>query len=114
MANRRLISKTVIYSDEFSDIPPDALKLYLYLILEADDDGFVGHIKQVIKIADSDRKTLDFLIQNGLVIEFKSHVCVIVHWLNHNLINRSGYSPTEFIAERSQVYINDEHHYALY
>ena len=113
MANRRLISKTVIYSDEFSDIPAEALKLYLYLILEADDDGFIGHVKQVIKLADSDRKNLDFLIQNGLVIEFKSKVCVIVHWLSHNLINRSGYSPTEFIAERAQVYLDDQKNYTL-
>ena len=113
MANRRLISKTVIYSDEFSDIPAEALKLYLYLILEADDDGFIGHVRQVIKLADTSRETLDTLIEMGLIIEFKSKVCVIVHWLLHNLINRSGYSPTEFLAERAQVYLNDESLYTL-
>ena len=113
MATRRLISRSVLYSDAFSDMPPEALKLYLYLILEADDDGFIGHTKQVIKIADTTRQTLDILIKLGLVIEFKSKVCVIVHWLLHNLINRSGYSPTEFVAERAQVYLNDEQCYTL-
>lgn len=112
MANRRLISKNVLYGDDFSDLPSEALKLYLYLILEADDDGFIGHVKQVIKLADASRKTLDILIEKGLVIEFRSKVCVIVHWLLHNLINRSGYTPTEFLAERAQVYLNDEHLYA--
>ena len=113
MANRRLISKNVLYSDQFSDLSPEALKLYLYLILEADDDGFIGHVRQVIKLADSNRVALNILIEQGLVIEFKSKVCVIVHWLLHNLINRSGYNPTEFLAERAQVYINDENHYTL-
>lgn len=113
MANRRLISKNVLYSENFSDIPPEALKLYLYLILEADDDGFIGHVRQVIKLADTSRKTLDILIDQGLIIEFKSKVCVIVHWLLHNLINRSGYTPTEFLAERAQVYLNDEKLYIL-
>ena len=111
MANRRLISKNVLYSDDFSDLPSEALKLYLYLILEADDDGFIGHVRKVIRLADSSRETLDILINSGLVIEFKSKVCVIVHWLLHNLINRSGYTATEFLAERAQVYVNDENIY---
>jgi len=111
MANRRLISKNVLYSEDFSALSPEALKLYLYLTLEADDDGFIGHVRQVIKLADTNRETLNVLIQSGLVIEFKSKVCVIVHWLLHNLINRSGYTPTEFLAERAQVYINDEQLY---
>jgi hypothetical protein len=113
MANRRLISKNILYSESFADLSPEALKLYIFLILEADDDGFIGHVRQVIKIADAKRETLDMLINRGLILEFKSHVCVIVHWLSHNLINRSGYTKTEFLAERAQVYINDENQYVL-
>ena len=113
MATRRLISKNVLYSDGFADLPPEALKLYLYLNLEADDDGFIGHVRQVMKLADSNRQVLDLLIKYGTVIEFKSGVCVIVHWLLHNLIDRSGYTKTEFLAERAQVYVNDEKHYVL-
>ena len=113
MATRRLISKNILYSESFADLSPETLKLYIFLILEADDDGFIGHVRQVIKLADTSRNTLDILIERGLIIEFKSKVCVIVHWLLHNLINRSGYNPTEFLAERSQVYLNDEHLYAL-
>ena len=113
MANRRLISKTVIYSDQFSDLPSEAQRLYLYMILEADDDGFIGHMRQVLMIADSDKAALEVLKVNGFVIEFKSRVCVISHWLLHNSIDRSGYTPTEFAIERSQVYLDDQKIYTL-
>lgn len=108
MANRRLISKMVVYGDNFFDLPLEAQRLYLYMILEADDDGFIGHMKQVLMISGSDRFTLEMLIKAGFVIEFKSKVCVIVHWRIHNSIDRSGYTPTEFVAERSQVYLDDQ------
>ena len=112
MTNRRLISKMVIYSDKFSELPLEAQRLYLYMILEADDDGFIGHMRQVLMISDSDRFTLEMLIKAGFVIEFKSRVCVITHWRMHNSIDRSGYSPTEFVAERAQVYLDDQLIYA--
>jgi hypothetical protein len=113
MANRRLISKSVLYSNEFSVMSSEALKLYLYMILEADDDGFVGHMRQVLMIAESSRETLKLLINRGFVIEFKTGICVIVHWRWHNIIDRSGYNPTDFLAERAQVYLDDQNLYVL-
>ena len=113
MANRRLISKNVFYRDEFSTLSPDAAKLYLYMILEADDDGFVGHPRQVLMISEVGPQALDELIDRRYVIRFKSGVCVVSHWLVHNIIDRAGYTPTEFKIERSQVYVNDENVYSL-
>ena len=113
MANRRLISKNVIYRDDFSTLSPDAAKLYLYMILEADDDGFVGHTRQVMMISEVGAPALEELIDRGYLIRFKSGVCVVAHWRVHNLIDRSGYTPTEFKIERSQVYVNDENVYSL-
>ncbi|MBO7195994.1 MAG: hypothetical protein J6V80_01535 [Clostridia bacterium] len=113
MANRRLISKSVLYSDSFSTLPVDAAKLYIYMILEADDDGFIGHMRQVITMAEVSQVALEQLVSMGLVIRFKSGVCVIAHWRIHNIIDRQGYTPTEFIAEKSQVYLNDQSIYAL-
>ena len=113
MANRRLFSKTIFYSDKFSTLPPDAAKLYVYMMLEADDDGFMGHTRQIIKMAEVEGAALDMLIDRGFVIRFKSGVCVITHWHIHNLVKRNGYSPTDFVAEKSLVYLNEEHAYAL-
>jgi hypothetical protein len=113
MANRRLFSKSVLYGDSFSSLSNEAAKLYIYMILEADDDGFIGHMRQVVMIAEVKGDALEELIENGFVIRFKSGVCVITHWRIHNLIDRSGYVPTEFKAERCQVYLNDDNIYAL-
>ena len=113
MANRRLFSKSILYSDKFSTLTPDAAKLYIYMMLEADDDGFIGHMRQIIKMAEVENVALDILIDCGFVIRFKSGVCVITHWHVHNTINRSGYTPTDFVAEKSLVYLDEEHAYAL-
>lgn len=113
MANRRLISKSILYGDKFSTLTSEAAKLYVYMILEADDDGFIGHMRQVLMIAEVNREALELLKSEGFVIEFKSGVCAVAHWRIHNSINRSGYTPTEFAAERSQVYLNDESVYTL-
>ena len=113
MANRRLVSKNILYSDNFSTISPEALKLYIYMMLEADDDGFVGNMRQVLKIAEVDKDLLDTLIDKGYVIRFNSGVCVIAHWLIHNITERIGYTPTEYLAERAQVYVNDEKIYSM-
>ena len=111
MANRRLMSKSVLYSDSFSTLSADAAKLYIYMILESDDDGFIGHMRQVVMIAEVKEEALEELINKGFVIRFKSGVCVVVHWRIHNIIDRTGYTPTEFKIERSQVYVNDEYIY---
>ena len=113
MANRRLFSKSILYSDKFSTLTPDAAKLYIYMMLEADDDVFIGHMRQILKMAEVENVALDMLIDCGFVIRFKSGVYVITHWHVHNTINRSGYTPTDFVAEKSLVYLNEEHAYAL-
>lgn len=113
MANRRLLSKSILYSDDFSTLSSDASKLYIYMILEADDDGFIGHTRQVLMISEVDGRALDELINRGYVIRFKSGVCAVTHWRIHNTIDRMGYTPTDFKAERSQVYLNDDYVYVV-
>ena len=111
MANRRLFSKSVIYSDSFEGLPGDALKLYVYMMLEADDDGFLGHTKKVVRMAGANQEIFDMLKARGLIYEFKSGVCVIAHWRKQNSIDRQGYTPTEFTVERSLVYLDENVYY---
>jgi len=111
MANRRLFSKSVIYSDSFFGLPSDALKLYVYMMLEADDEGFIGHTKSILRMADVGRDILDMLKERGLVYEFKSGVCLIAHWRKQNIIDRQGYTPTEFKIERCLVYLDEDVYY---
>ena len=48
MANRRMISKTVLCADTFTELPARTRLLYVYLIMEADDDGLIGTTKNAL------------------------------------------------------------------
>lgn len=103
MAQRRLFSKKIIYDDIFSTLPNSAKILYFIMNLEADDDGFVSSMKRVMSYAGVNRKSLDLLKENGLVIEFSGGVCVIVHWFIHNTIPKDRYTPTMFAHYRKNL-----------
>ena len=80
-----------------------AQRLYQYLIFEADDDGFVGDARMVTRMANAPESAYEELKSNGFVYEFKSGVCVIIHWLHHNSVFRDGYQHTNFHEEWSQI-----------
>lgn len=47
MATRRMFSKEVMDSDTFIDMTTNAKLLYVYLNLNADDEGFISNPKAV-------------------------------------------------------------------
>ena len=103
MSNRRMFNKQIIYRFDFVRMSDSAQKLYQYLIFEADDDGFIGDPKRIIRMSDASEYDYEELKKSGFVHEFKSGVCVIIHWLHHNSIMRDGYVPTMYREERSQL-----------
>lgn len=111
MAKRRMIARSVLYGDTAYSLTPEQLKLYIYMILEADDDGFVSNMSQILLVSGATRADLNTLIKCGMVIEFRSKICVIVHWLIHNETNRPGYKKTEHLIERTLVDIDEFNHY---
>ena len=58
MANRRMISKDILYCDEYLSLPDKEKVLYTYLLLEADDDGFLKNYKHIISTIEATQKTL--------------------------------------------------------
>ena len=103
MSNRRMFNKQIIYRFDFMKMSLEAQRLYQFLIFEADDDGFVGDPARIIRMADANKCDYSELKEFGFVHEFKSGVCVIVHWLYHNSIIRDWYTPTMYAEERSQL-----------
>ncbi|MCD0151418.1 DNA replication protein, partial [Streptococcus agalactiae] len=63
MATRRMISKEVIMTDNFLDLPPTTKVLYFFLNLEADDDGFVGNPKTVMRLTGATKEDMKLLIE---------------------------------------------------
>ena len=105
MSTRRMFNKQIIYRFDFVRMSASAQRLYQYLIFEADDDGFVEKPDKIIDMAYASAKDYEELKDCGFVHEFRSGVCVIIHWLYHNTIYRDGYLPTKFRAEYAQLKI---------
>ena len=106
MANRRLFYKLMIYRADFESLPDRARILYQYLNFEADDDGLVASPHRVILMARASEEDYSILVRAGFVIDFPSGMCAIIHWHQHNIINRDGYQKTEFTEERAQLKIS--------
>lgn len=90
------------------DMPHSAKVLYFYLMIEADDDGFVSNprtIGRMINAAEDDMKVLK---AKRFVLDFESGICVIKHWRVHNLIRADRYTGTQWIEEKSLLKVDEE------
>lgn len=101
MANRRMMSKSIVDNDYFLSMPQSARLLYYELNWRADDDGFVDKPKSIMRMVGCADDDYAVLIAKRFIIEFESGVCVIRHWLIHNMIRQDRYKETKYIAEKS-------------
>lgn len=103
MANRRMFSKDVLYSEAFLDLPKSAQTLYFYLCIEADDYGFLSGTKRILRMVQASDEDLGELQECGLVIIFKSGVLVIRDWRINNYVQPDRRTETRYITERSMI-----------
>ena len=102
MAERRMVSISLIDDDRFLDMSQGAQFLYFHLAMRADDDGFVTP-KKVMRLVGASQKDLDALINAGFLISFESGVVVITHWRVNNTIRKDRYTPTSFCKEFDEL-----------
>ena len=105
MAKKRMLAIDFIESDNFNRLTPTLQALYLHLIMNADDDGFVTNPKGVARSLGYKLETLRRLVDTGYIIEFESGVVVISHWLIHNQIRKDRYVKTRCTEEFARLYI---------
>lgn len=79
MASKRMFSIRVIDSDDFMDMSATAQLLYFHLALRADDDGFVGNPKTIMRMIGGNIADMQQLIQREYIIAFSDSVVVIRH-----------------------------------
>ena len=103
MAERRMLSRKVILADRYYSLSDKAKLLYLYLMLDADDDGFVGNVRQTVSYAGANMRTLAGLVEKDYVIPFPSGVVAITHWKMQNRIEKRIYTPTIYHREYEQL-----------
>lgn len=113
MAQRRMISKSVIDTDAFLDLPLTAQALYLHLLLRADDDGFVASPQSIMRMVGGSKDDLRLLIGKGYLIAWDSGVMVIRHWLLHNAVPRQAYTPTFCKMEAAGLYVTADRIYTI-
>lgn len=99
MANRRMISKDILYCDEFLSLPDKEKVLYIYLIINADDDGFLKNYRHIISTIEATQEALENLITSGFVIKFDSGVIVLTHWLCQNQVQPTKKTETLYQDE---------------
>lgn len=111
MANRRMISKDIIDTDAFMEMPLSSQSLYFHLLLRADDDGFVGNPKKITRMINAQDDDMKVLLGKRFLIAFDSGVVVIKHWKIHNYIQNDRYSETKYLEEKNMLKIKDNKAY---
>lgn len=107
MAQRRMFSVQLLDSDDFLSMPMSTQALYMHLALRADDDGFVGNPKRIVRMVSAAEDELKLLLAKRYLIPFESGVCVIRHWRIHNYIQSDRYTPTLYTAEKNLLEVSE-------
>lgn len=105
MANRRMISKSVIKSDAFTVLPLAAQALYVHILMDADDDGFCSNPIMEVRSIGAKKKDLDLLIEKGFLISFDDGIVLVKHWLVNNAIRKDRYKTSEYTSHLSEIYV---------
>lgn len=102
-----MMSKKIIDTDNFLDMPQSTQCLYFHLLLRADDDGFIQSPKGIMRITGCKDDDLKLLIAKRFVIGFETGVIVIRHWRIHNYVQSDRYSKSE-LPEAKQVELKNK------
>ena len=111
MAERRMFAKAIVLSDAFLDMPLSARCLYFTLGMFADDDGFVGSPKGIMRQCGASQDDMLVLIQKRFVLAFDSGVIVIKHWRINNYLRNDRYQSTTYIEEKETLELDDKNAY---
>ena len=113
MADRRMIAKKVITTDEFYALHDKSKVLYIMCLMSADDDGFVSDVRGIMKHYNIRPAHLKALIDSNYIIKFQSGVILVRHWKVHNSIRADRYHETDYQTEKSMVYVDEKNRYCL-
>lgn len=107
-----MMSKSIIKSDTFLDMPATTQNLYFHMLLDADDDGFINAPKSIMRMIGAKDDDMKVLGAKQFVIPFESGVVVIKDWKIHNYIQNDRYKPST-LPERDLLNIQKDKTYTL-
>ena len=113
MAHKRMFSKDVTASDAFLDMPASTQALYFHLGMEADDDGFIGNPKKVMRVMGVNDDDLKILLGKRFVLTFPSGVLVVKHHRINNNWDKYNCKRTVYLEEFASLNIKENKAYTL-
>ena len=113
MAQKRMFTMKIVDSDAFLDLPLSSQCLYFHLNMRADDDGFVGNPKKIMRMIGASEDDLKLLIVKRFLIVFENNIVVIKHWWMHNTLIKDRYHETAYLDEKQELLIKDNKSYSV-
>lgn len=108
MAEKRMFAKSIVLSDAFLDMPLSTRCLYFTLGMLADDDGFVGSPKAIMRQCGASQDDLSILLSKRFVLAFDSGVIVIKHWRINNYLRQDRYIETTYLEEKQTLTLDSK------
>ena len=113
MAERRMFAKSIVLSDAFLGLSPNAKNLYITMSMFADDDGFINGVKSIMNLCGVRETSLKLLIEKKFVIQVSEEIYVIKHWRINNYIRNDRYHATNYTEEKELLEIKENGAYRL-
>lgn len=108
MAERRMFAKSIVLSDVFIDMPATARCLYFTLGMLADDDGFIGNPRAIMRQIGSSDDDIKVLLSKRYLLSFESGVIVIKHWRMNNYLQNDRHHKTTYVEELGTLTTDDK------
>ena len=94
-----MFAKSIVLTDAFLDMPMSARCLYFTLGMLADDDGFVGSPRSIMRQCGASQDDMNVLLMKRYVLACESGVIVIKHWRMNNYLQNDRHHPTTYQEE---------------
>jgi len=106
-----MFARSIVLSDAFLDMPMSARCLYFTLGMLADDDGFVGSPKSIMRQCGASMDDMNILLAKRYVLGFDSGVIVIKHWRINNFLRNDRHHETTYIEEMETLVLDEKGSY---
>ena len=103
MADRRMIHRNVVTSDEYITMSYEAQSLYIQFTIEADAYGFVGGVQKIMRSIGVNSNHFAELVNSRFIIPFETGCIVLTHWNLANTRRADRTDVARFPDELSQV-----------
>ena len=108
-----MFTMKIVDSDAFLEMPLSSQCLYFHLNMRADDDGFVGNPKKIMRMIQATEDDLKILLAKRFLIMFEDNVVVIKHWWMHNTLAKDRYNETAYTDDKALLVIKENKSYTM-